>query len=93
MQDERKAVEIERYLDDIPRRARLVEDDGGFPARKRIQEARLANVRRAHNRDPDALAKDFAAAAIGERALQLHDERSHHGQSLVEGALRDIALV
>ncbi len=84
---------IERHLDDVPRRPRLAGHDSGLAPRKRIQEARLANIRRPHDCDPDAFAKDLAAAPIGERAIELRGKPPRRRQRFLEGALRDIALV
>ncbi len=73
-QDEGEAVEVERNFDDVARRSRLMKDDRRFTAGKRIQQARLANVRRADYRDLDAFANDLAPAAVGQRAFKLRDE-------------------
>jgi hypothetical protein len=65
-EDERRLAAPEHGVDRVPRRAGHLGDDHALLSENRVQQARLADVRSAENRDPDRLLADLGWAGAWE---------------------------
>src|SRR3954465_8569013 len=70
-QRHRIAAELEMHLAHVARRPCVGRHDRGLAPRQAIEQARLAGVRRARDRNREPLAQPLAAMLVGERFLNL----------------------
>ena len=61
-----KTGEIQPHFDDVARRTCFRRDDRRVAPRQRVEQARLAGIRRAQQGDPEALPQDLAAMTVVE---------------------------
>ena len=73
--DDRIAGEIGPHLDHVPRRARGFGDDGGVAPGDPVEQRRFADIGRADDGDPEALAHHAAAVRRGEPVRQSGGDR------------------